>query len=88
MLRDNSTYRHVACYPTGPCNKTVDHAQLEKREKKTKMADDGRVCVDSKQSVLKIHEKLRKEVHKIAEKKSWSAEQKEEFEEKILGVGR
>ncbi|CAH3043798.1 unnamed protein product [Porites evermanni] len=48
------------------------------------MADDGRICVDSKQSVLKIHEKLRKEVHKIAEKKSWSAEQKEEFEKKIL----
>ena len=52
------------------------------------MADDGRVCVDSKQSVLKIHEKLRKEVHKIAEKKSWSAEQKEEFKKKILEVGR
>lgn len=52
------------------------------------MADDGRVCVDSKQSVLKIHEKLRKEVHEIAEKKSWSAEQKEEFEKKILEVGR
>ena len=50
------------------------------------MADEGRVCVDSKQSVLRIHEKLKKEVHGIAEKKSWSTKQKEEFEKNLLEV--
>lgn len=74
--------------PRGLATKLLIMRNWKSAKKKTKMADDGRVCVDSKQSVLKIHEKLRKEVHKIAEKKSWSAEQKEEFEEKILGVGR
>ena len=65
--------------------KTATHAQFKKREK-TKMADEGRVCVDSKQSVLRIHEKLKKAVHGIAEKKSWSTKQKEEFEKNLLEV--
>lgn len=58
-----------------------------KSAKKTKMADEGRVSVNSKQTVLRIHEKLKKEVHQIAEKKSWTAEQKNEFEKKLLEVG-
>lgn len=60
---------------------------LKKREK-TKMADEGRVSVNSKQTVLVIHEKLKKEVHQIAEKKSWTVKQKDEFEKKLLEVGR
>lgn len=67
--------------------KTAAHAQSKKREK-TKMADEGRVSVNSKQTVLRIHEKLKKEVHQIAEKKSWTVKQKDEFEKKLLEVGR
>lgn len=52
------------------------------------MADEGRVCVQNKQTVLRIHEKLQKEIHKIAEKKSWTAEQRDEFEKNLLEVGR
>lgn len=52
------------------------------------MADEGRVSVNSKQTVLVIHEKLKKEVHQIAEKKSWTVKQKDEFEKKLLEVGR
>ena len=59
---------------------------LKKREK-TKMADEGRVSVNSKQTVLVIHEKLKKEVHQIAEKKSWTVKQKDDFEKKLLEVG-
>ncbi|CAH3128220.1 unnamed protein product [Pocillopora meandrina] len=55
-----------------------------KSAKKTKMADDGRVSVNSKQTVLRIHDKIKKEVHEIASKKSWNAQQKEEFERKLL----
>lgn len=73
--------------PWGIGNKRAAHAQFKKREK-TKMADEGRVCVESKQTVLRIHEKLKKEIHEIAEKKSWTAEQKEEFEKKLLEVRR
>ena len=51
------------------------------------MADEGKVCVESKQIVLRIHEKLKNEIHEIAEKKSCTAEQKEEFEKKLLEVG-
>ena len=51
------------------------------------MADDGRVSVNSKQTVLRIHDKIKKEVHEIAIKKSWNAQQKEEFERKLLEVG-
>ena len=60
---------------------------LKKREK-TKMADEGRVSVNTKQTVLIIHEKLKKEVHQIAEKKSWTVKQKDEFEKKLLEVRR
>ena len=67
--------------------KPCAHAQYKKREK-TKMADEGRVCVQNKQTVLRIHEKLQKEIHKIAEKKSWTAEQRDEFEKNLLEVGR
>jgi len=63
------------------------HAQSKKREK-TKMAAEGRVSVNSKQTVLIIHEKLKKEVHQIAERKSWTVKQKDEFEKKLLEVGR
>lgn len=59
-----------------------------KSAKKTKMADEGRVSVNSKQTVLRIHEKLKKEVHQIADKKSWTAKQKDEFEKKLLEVGQ
>lgn len=52
------------------------------------MAEDGRICVESKQMVVNVHEKLRKEIHEIAAKKSWSEEQKKEFEEKLCEVGR
>lgn len=52
------------------------------------MADEGRVSVNSKQTVLRIHEKLKKEVHQIAEKKSWTAKQKDEFEKNLLEVGQ
>lgn len=52
------------------------------------MAEDGRICVESKQIVLNVHEKLRKEIHEIAVRKSWSEEQKIEFEEKLCEVGR
>lgn len=52
------------------------------------MADEGKVSVNSKQTVLRIHEKLKKEVHQIAEKKSWTAKQKDEFEKKLLEVGQ
>lgn len=52
------------------------------------MADEEKVCVESKQIVLRIHEKLKNEIHEIAEKKSYTAEQKEEFEKKLLEVGR
>ncbi|RMX39855.1 hypothetical protein pdam_00013468 [Pocillopora damicornis] len=55
-----------------------------KSAKKTKMADDGRVSVNSKQTVLRIHDKIKKEVHEIASKKSWNSQQKEEFERKLL----
>lgn len=58
-----------------------------KSAKKTKMADDGRVSLNSKQTVLRIHDKIKKEVHEIASKKSWNAQQKEEFERKLLEVG-
>ena len=51
------------------------------------MADDERVPVNSKQIVLRIHEKIKKEVHEIASKKSWTAQQKENFEKKLLEVG-
>ena len=68
-------------------SKTAAHAQSKKREK-TKMADEGRVSVNSKQTVLRIHEKLKKEVHQIAEKKSWTAKQKDEFEKRLLEVGQ
>lgn len=63
---------------------TVAHAQFKKREK-TKMAD-GKIVVESKQIVLRIHERLKKEIHKMVETKSWSAEQKREFEKKLLEV--
>ena len=52
------------------------------------MADERKVCVESKQIVLRIHEKLKNEIHEIAEKKSYTTEQKEEFEKKLLEVGR
>ena len=68
--------------------KTAAHAQCKKKREKTKMADEGRVSVNSKQTVLVIHEKLKKEVHEIAEKKSWTVKQKAEFEKKLLEVGR
>lgn len=51
------------------------------------MADEGRVSVNSKQTVLRIHEKLKKEVHEIAKMKCWTAGQKEEFAKKLLEVG-
>ena len=51
------------------------------------MADDERVPVNSKQTVLRIHEKIKKEVHEIASKKSWTTQQKENFEKKLLEVG-
>ncbi|XP_068682331.1 kinetochore-associated protein NSL1 homolog [Montipora foliosa] len=47
------------------------------------MADDRRVSVENKNIVHSVHEKLRKEIHEIAERKSWSAKQKEEFEKKL-----
>ena len=52
------------------------------------MAEDGRISVESKQIVLNVHEKLRKEIREIAVKKSWSEEQKKAFEEKLCEVGR
>lgn len=52
------------------------------------MADEERVSVNSKQTVLVIHEKLKKEVHQIAEKKSWTVKQKDDFEKKLLEVGQ
>lgn len=52
------------------------------------MAEDGRISVESKQIVLNVHEKLRKEIREIAVRKSWSEEQKKEFEEKLCEVGR
>lgn len=47
------------------------------------MAEDGRISVESKQIVLNVHEKLRKEIREIAVRKSWSEEQKKKFEEKL-----
>ncbi|XP_068729286.1 uncharacterized protein [Montipora capricornis] len=47
------------------------------------MADDRKVSVENKNIVHSVHEKLRKEIHEIAERKSWSAKQKEEFEKKL-----
>lgn len=52
------------------------------------MAEDGRISVESKQIVLNVHEKLRKEIREIAVRKSWSEEQKKEFAEKLCEVGR
>lgn len=60
----------------------------QKKREETKMADEGRVSVNNKQTVLAIHEKLKKEVHQIAEKKSWTVKQKDEFEKKLLEVRR
>ena len=78
--------KHIPHSP--PCRvrgkRTVAHAQFKKREK-TKMAD-GKIVAESKQMVLRIHERLKKEIHKMVEKKSWSTEQKREFEKKLLEV--
>ena len=74
--------------PWGNGTKNSCSCALGKKREKTKMADEGRVSVNSKQTVLVIHEKLKKEVHQIAEKKSWTIKQKDDFEKKLLEVGQ
>lgn len=51
------------------------------------MADDSKIWVEKKQVVLKIHQKLKKEISNIANTKSWDNEKKESFEKSLLEVG-
>ncbi|XP_031560972.1 uncharacterized protein LOC116296980, partial [Actinia tenebrosa] len=51
---------------------------------KFKMADESKIWVEKQQTVLKIHQKLKKEISNIANAKSWDNEKKKDFEKSLF----